>query len=140
MNRRIIAVLLALTVIAASGWTLSVPAPRSAAPALQEPEDPSRVLNLLDGLVERIQESSPLLAGIVRFLGFLVWLFLHLKVWGPSLLATALLVGGVLVWQRRRQQKARARAKDLAEGRANNEDEPPLRVPSSSPPDPGSSF
>jgi hypothetical protein len=74
-------------------------------PTVQEPEDPGRILNLLDGLVERVQDSSPLLAAIIRFLGFLVWLVLNIKYWGPSVLVTALVVTGVLVWQGRRKKE-----------------------------------
>jgi hypothetical protein len=88
---------------------------------LQEPEDPGRVLNLLDGLVDKVQESSPFLATIIRFLGFLVWLFLHIKVWGPSLLVTALLVGGFLVWQGRKKKQADAPAQKKAEEMADEE-------------------
>ena len=72
---------------------------------LQEPEDPSRVLNLLDGLIERAQESSPILAFFIRFLAVIVFLVLHFKVWGPSVLVTIILVVGFLVWQGRRTKE-----------------------------------
>jgi hypothetical protein len=76
-----------------------------AAPCLQEPEDPSRVLNLLDSLVDRVQQSSPLLAAIIRFLAIIVYLVLNIKYWGPSVLVTTLVVVGVLVWQGRRHKR-----------------------------------
>ncbi len=83
--------------------------------SLQEPEDPSRVLNLLDGLVERAQESSPFLALVIRCLGFLVWLFLRIKVWGPSVLVTTVVVIGFLVWQGRRKNKEIPQAQEVLE-------------------------
>lgn len=70
--------------------------------SVQEPQDPSRVLNLLDGLIERAQESSPLLAAIIRFLAIIVYLVLNIKAWGPWVLIAALLMIGLLVWKGRR--------------------------------------
>lgn len=74
-------------------------------PSLQDPEDPNRVLGLLNGLIERVQESSPVLAAILKFLAFLVYLVLNIKTWGPPALVVMVVVVGLLVWQGRRHKR-----------------------------------
>ena len=68
-------------------------------PSFQEPDDPSRILNLLNGLIERVQKSSPILAAILKFLSVLVYLALNIKAWGPWVLVIIVIVVGFLIWQ-----------------------------------------
>jgi len=74
-------------------------------PSFQEPDDPSRILNLLNGLIERVQKSSPILAAILKFLAFLVYLVLNIKTWGPWALIAVVVAVGFLIWQGRRKKQ-----------------------------------